>query len=173
VTSRRAWLVGGVGLAAAAAGAGLAWQRLKPARDVADDLWSMKFARPEGGEFVMADLRGSPLIINFWATWCVPCIRELPALQRFRREYEGGGWRVLALAVDSPVPVLEFVAKFKLELPVAMAGIGGLELMRDLGNQQGGLPFSVVLGRNGRVRERKLGETKYDELLRWAAAGVN
>jgi len=121
----------------------------------------------------MADLRGSPLIINFWATWCVPCIRELPALQRFRREYEGGGWRVLALAVDSPVPVLEFVAKFKLELPVAMAGIGGLELMRDLGNQQGGLPFSVVLGRNGRVRERKLGETKYDELLRWAAAGVN
>ncbi len=173
MTSRRAWLVGGVGSAAAAAGAGLAWQRLKPTRDAADDLWTMKFSRPEGGEFVMADLRGSPLIINFWATWCVPCIRELPALQRFRREYEGRGWRVLALAVDSPVPVLEFVAKFKLELPVAMAGIGGLELMRDLGNQQGGLPFSVVFGRDGRVRERKLGETKYDELLRWAAASAN
>lgn len=173
MTSRRAWVAGGVGLAAAAAGAGLAWQRLKPTRDAADGLWTMKFARPEGGEFVMADLRGNPLIINFWATWCVPCIRELPALQRFRREYEGRGWRVLALAVDSPVPVLEFVAKFKLELPVAMAGIGGLELMRDLGNQQGGLPFSVVFGRDGRVRERKLGETKYDELLRWAAASTN
>lgn len=173
MTSRRSWLAGGVGLAAAAAGAGLAWQRLKPTRNAADEVWTMRFARPEGGEFVMADLRGNPLIVNFWATWCVPCIRELPALQRFRREYDGRGWRVLALAVDSPVPVLEFVAKFKLELPVAMAGMGGLELMRDLGNQQGGLPFSVVFGRDGRVRERKLGETKYDELLQWAAANSN
>lgn len=170
MTGRRAWLAGGVGLVAAAAGAGLAWRRLKPVHNPADDLWTMRFARPEGGEFVMANLRGKPLIVNFWATWCVPCIRELPALQRFSREYETRGWSVLALAVDSPVPVLEFIAKFKLDLPVAMAGTGGLELMRELGNQQGGLPFSVVLGPDGRVRETKLGEMKYEELLRWAGS---
>ncbi len=118
----------------------------------------------------MADFRGKPLILNFWATWCVPCIRELPALQRFQRDFEARGWRVLALAVDSPVPVLEFVSKFKLALPVGMAGVDGLELMRVLGNSQGGLPFSVAIDAAGRVLERKLGETKYDDLLLWAAA---
>ena len=170
--TRRTWLAAGVGVLAAAAGVGLAWRRWSPSADSDDPggLWQMRFARPEGGELALADWRGSPLVLNFWATWCVPCIRELPALQRFRREYEPQGWRVLALAVDAPVPVLEFMARFKLDLPVAMAGTGGLELMRVLGNTQGGLPFSVVLDTNGRVRERKLGETFYEDLVRWAAA---
>ncbi len=113
----------------------------------------------------MAHFQGKPLILNFWATWCVPCIRELPALQRFQRDFEARGWQVLALAVDSPVPVLEFIAKFKLGLPVGMAGVDGLELMRVLGNTQGGLPFSLAIDATGRVVERKLGETKYEDLL--------
>lgn len=168
---RRTWLAAGVGIAAAAAGVGVAWRRWGPGSALDDpaSLWRMRFARPEGGELAMADWRGQPLVLNFWATWCVPCIRELPALQRFAREYGGRGWRVLALAVDAPVPVLEFVARFKLELPVALAGTDGLELMRELGNVQGGLPFSVAFDVGGRVRERKLGETSFDDLQRWAS----
>jgi len=170
--SRRAWVAWSVGAVAGAAGVGAAWRRWSETQPDGSPtaLWTMRFARPEGGEYVMADFRGKPLILNFWATWCVPCIRELPALQRFQRDFEARGWRVLALAVDSPVPVLEFVSKFKLALPVAMAGIDGLELMRALGNSQGGLPFSVAIDAAGRVMERKLGETKYDDLLLWAAA---
>jgi thiol-disulfide isomerase/thioredoxin len=154
---------------AAAAGAGFGWWRHRSSGD--DDpqgLWEMRFARPEGGELVMANLRGKPLLLNFWATWCVPCIRELPAMQRFQRERAGQGWQVLALAVDSPVPVLEFASRFKLELPVAMAGIDGLEVMRRLGNTQGGLPFTVVLAPSGRVHARKLGETRTEDLTQWA-----
>lgn len=169
--SRRVWVSGAVGatVGVAAAIAGFAWRHHRSASD--DDpqgFWNMRFKRPEGGELVIADFRGKPLLLNFWATWCVPCIRELPAIQRFRRERATQGWQILALAVDSPVPVLEFVSRFKLELPVAMAGVDGLDLMRQLGNSQGGLPFTVVFRPNGRVLDRKLGEAREEDLAKWA-----
>jgi hypothetical protein len=64
--------------------------------------------------------------------------------------------------------VLEFIARFKLDLPVALAGIDGLEWQRAMGNTAGGLPFSVVLDARGNVRQRRLGESHYDELVQWA-----
>lgn len=170
--SRRTLLAAGVAATAAVAGAGAGWWRYRlsqQAASAADALWSLRFERPEGGELVMANFRGVPLVINFWATWCVPCVRELPALQRFAREHAAQGWKVLALAVDQPVPVLEFVARFKLDLPVALAGIDGLEWQRAMGNSAGALPFSVVLDGRGRVRQQRLGESHYDELVQWAA----
>ena len=129
----------------------------------------MQFERPDGTRLAMADFRGKPLVVNFWATWCAPCIRELPALQRFQRERTGRGWQVIALAVDQAVPVLEFIAKFRLELPVALASIEGLEWQRAMGNSAGALPFSVVLDARGQARQRRLGESRYDDLVRWAA----
>jgi thiol-disulfide isomerase/thioredoxin len=159
-----------IGAAAVAGGAAVAWRRwIGPADDVTSALWGMQFERPDGGKLVMADFRGKPLLINFWATWCVPCIRELPALQRFQRDHAARGWQVLALAVDQPVPVLEFIARFKLELTVALAGVDGLEWQRAMGNDKGGLPFTLVLDATGRTRQRKLGETTLDDLTRWAA----
>jgi thiol-disulfide isomerase/thioredoxin len=168
---RRRLLAIGVGAGAALTGAGLAWHRWNapPDCDSFDELWAMRFDKPEGGQLVMANFRGKPLLINFWATWCVPCIRELPALQRFQRDYSARGWQVLALAVDTPVPVLEFIARFKLDLTVAMAGIGGMELLRSLGNLQGALPFSVAIDAGGQIRHRRLGESKYEELASWAS----
>lgn len=172
---RRLWLVAGVGASAALAGAGLAWWRLRPdhAADDPQGLWAMRFARTEGPELVMAHLTGRPLILNFWATWCVPCIREMPAFQRFLKSPSGQGWQVLALAVDAPVPVIEFVSRFKLELPVALAGIDGLDLMRRLGNQQGGLPFTVAFRADGRVLDRKLGETRDEDLFNWSKKAIS
>jgi len=161
-----------VGVAGAALGAGLAWRQWGAAAgrdDAAQSLWSMQFERADGGKLVMANFRGKPLLINFWATWCVPCIRELPALQRFQREHAAQGWQVIALAVDQPVPVLEFINRFKLDLTVALAGVDGLEWQRAMGNDKGGLPFSLVLDATGRARQRKLGETTLQDLTRWAS----
>ena len=170
---RRTWLIGGAGVAAAAAGLG--WRAWSDSRQVAQPdaigLWQLRFERPNGGELAMSSLRGQPLVLNFWATWCPPCVKEMPELDRFQRQFAARGWRVLGLAVDRPGPVREFLARSPVSYGIAMAGLGGTDLSRQLGNQSGALPFTAVFDRSGRLVHRKLGETSFDELAAWAAAG--
>ena len=176
--SRRAWLVAAGGMAAVA-GAGLSWLRQSPgaaagamtsAADKApDSLWALKAARPQGGELDLASLRGKPLLINFWATWCAPCVHEMPLIDRFHREYGPRGWQVLGLAVDRPAPVAEFLARVKVGFPIGLAGLDGMDLLHGLGNAQGGLPFTVVINAAGQLVQRKMGETSFEELAGWAA----
>jgi thiol-disulfide isomerase/thioredoxin len=133
-------------------------------------LWSQRFDTPGGTALDMGSLRGKPLLINFWATWCAPCVREMPEIDRFFKDHAAKGWQVLGIAVDAPTPVREFLSKRPVGFPVALAGLEGTELMRSLGNDRGGLPFSIAFDATGRIVERKLGETSYDELVRWARA---
>jgi thiol-disulfide isomerase/thioredoxin len=130
--NRRA-LFAASGLAAAAAGASLSWWHTRPIPQSLDaptspDLWSLRFARPEGGELVMAQLRGRPLVLNFWATWCPPCIREMPQLSRFAREFRPAGWQVVGLAAESAEPVRRFLQKLPVDFPVGLAGVQALGL---------------------------------------------
>ena len=180
-SGRRRLLSIGVAAAAALAGLGTAWWRQSgaptsadaaaaaaAAGDPLDRLWSLSLARPEGGELALVTLRGKPLLINFWATWCPPCVRELPEIDRFHREFGPRGWQVLGLAIDGPTPVREFLTRVKIGFPIVLAGLEGTELVNRLGNPQGGLPFSVMIDGSGRVLQRKLGETHFDELAGWA-----
>lgn len=163
--NRRTLLLGAV---AAAGGVATAWwMRRHDAR--LERLWSQRFQRPDGGELVMATLRGRPLLINFWATWCAPCVKELPAIDLFHREQGAHGCGVVALAIDGPTPVREFLVKVPVSMPIGLAGLPGSDLMRELGNIQGGLPFSVLIDADGRLAWRKLGETTLEELRREAA----
>lgn len=165
---RRSVLLGSVGAGAAALGAGVAWWRLQPHdTPLPAGFWDSRFERPEGGELVLADFRGKPLVLNFWATWCPPCVTELPLLDGFHRERSSAGWTVLALAVDSPTPVREFLLKRPLAMPVALAGLDGVAFGRSLGNLQGGLPFTVVIDRSGQIRKRHLGALKEPDIETW------
>jgi thiol-disulfide isomerase/thioredoxin len=173
---RRDWLLGGVGASAAIIGAGWAWHRqtqpltllddsdTRPSSEVPDGLWTASFAKPDGGELQMADFRGKPLLINFWATWCPPCVKEMPDLERFHQRFSAQGGRVLGLAIDGAAPVREFLQKVQVHFPIALGGLLGTDLGRALGNSQGGLPFSVVISRAGKPLWRKLGASHYDEL---------
>lgn len=166
--TRRTWL--GVAALAALAGAGTAWWRMRPgpmADDAVQALWSQGFDTPQGGALRLADLRGQRLVLNFWATWCPPCVEELPMLDAFHRAQQARGWRVVGLAVDSLAPVQRFLQARPLSFPVGLAGTQGVELSRALGNVSGGLPFSVVFDTSGAVVQRKLGKLTPDDLKAW------
>ena len=171
--TRRA-LLAGAGVLAAAGGA-FWYARHAPATQAlalaeeggeAVDLWTLRFPRPEGGELVMAALRGKPLLVNFWATWCPPCIKELPEIDRFARDHVAQ-LHVVGLAIDSLEPVQSFLKKLPLSFAVGLAGMSGTDLTRSLGNQAGALPFTVLLDARGKLVQRKLGETHYAELTGW------
>ena len=173
---RRAWALA-AGVATAAAGTGLGWALWRQHAtgegadtEVVEGLWSSGFDTPNGGRLALASLRGHPLVLNFWATWCPPCIREMPTLDRFQRDFAGRGWRVVGLAADKPEPVREFLARAPVSYPIGLAGFAGIDLSRRLGNVGGGLPFSLLLGRDGTLLQRHIGELSYDHLVAWANA---
>lgn len=169
---RRRWLAAGVAAAAGLAGAGLAWWRLQPQASSAGAeaaFWGQTFETPTGDSLAMKSFQGRPLVVNFWATWCPPCIEELPLLDRFFRENSVNRWQVVGLAIDQPSSVRAFLQKTQVSFPVGLAGLGGTELGKSLGNLSGGLPFTVVFGESGSVLHRKMGKVTPTDLRAWAA----
>jgi thiol-disulfide isomerase/thioredoxin len=168
---RRRLLYAGVAGAATLAGAGLAWWNWRPdqtARDAAAALWPLSFDTPTGSTLMMATLRGKPLLVNFWATWCPPCVEELPLLDEFYRQNASNGWQVIGLAIDQPSAVRTFLERTPISFPVGLAGLGGTELSRALGNLAGGLPFTVVVAGLGNVLQRRMGRVTTGDLAQWA-----
>jgi len=167
-SARRRWLAAGtVALGAAAAGA---WWRLRtePAQPSAvQAFWQQAFEQPEGPPVSLAAWRGRPLLVNFWATWCPPCVEELPMLDAFWREHASKGIQMLALAIDQPSAVRRFLARQPLAFPVGLAGLNGSQWARDLGNSQGGLPFTVIFAKNGDISRQKLGQLTPQDLTAW------
>ena len=165
----------GVGAAAALAGAGVAtWRwRAQPVLDPAlQAFWAERFEQPGGGELSVASFRGKPLLVNFWATWCPPCVEELPMIEAFWREHGPKNLQVLALAIDQPSAVRRFLERQPLTFPVGLAGLTGSQLARNLGNAQGGLPFSVFFRADQSIYKQKIGQLTPDDLQNWLREGV-
>ena len=91
-------------------------------------------------------------------------------MRAFYPEHTANGWQVLGRAVDKPEPVARFLAQTPVSFPVALAGLQGANLTRELGNTAGGLPFSLLFDASGQLRERKLGQLREGDLLAWRKA---
>ncbi|MGA8513867.1 MAG: TlpA disulfide reductase family protein, partial [Burkholderiaceae bacterium] len=110
-----------------------------------------------------------PLVLNFWATWCPPCVEELPLLEAFYKLNAAKNWQVIGIAVDNAKAVKQFLGKMPLSFPTPVAGLAGTELSRSLGNVSGGLPFTVVFDASGQVALRHIGKLSAAQVDRFTA----
>jgi thiol-disulfide isomerase/thioredoxin len=142
-----------------------------PSATALESLWDGSHPKPDGSTMAMAAYRAQGLILNFWATWCAPCVREFPRLDAFDREHRPMGWRVVGLAIDNEEAVRSFLGKVPVQFDIGVVGGAGLAMVRGLGNTQGGLPFTLVFAPGGHLLDRHLGEVT-DAMLRASVAKV-
>lgn len=162
---REALILGAAGIGAGAIGflAGPALLRLFTDTE-ADLLRSASFPDLAGKTRQLAEWRGKVLVCNFWATWCAPCREEIPLLIAAREKYASSGIEVVGIALDNAAKVREFSVTYRISYPILLAEADGLELMRQMGNSSGGLPYTVVADRKGALVHRKLGALKPGDL---------
>lgn len=130
----------------------------------ADALYQHSLDDLDGVPQSLAKWKGKPLLVNFWATWCAPCVQEMPELSALAAGELGQGVHIIGIGIDSPSNMREFSAKLNITYPLYVAGMGGTELSRSFGNITGGLPYTVLIGADGTVLKTYVGKLKFDEL---------
>lgn len=147
-----------VAAAALAAGFYIGTSRLDPPASEADALLAGTIFTTLRNEPVRLNRWADrPQIVNFWATWCAPCRQEMPLLNRFQFEHVGEV-QVIAIAVgDDPAKVAKFVDSAGIRLPILLGNADSLNLMKELGNKTGGLPFTVFLDKDAKIQGQHLG----------------
>ena len=118
------------------------------------------FALPDlqGKTHSITEWDGKPLIVNFWATWCAPCRREMPLLNRIKREYAPKGVEIVGIAVDIAADVKTYVAKFPVDYSVLIGDQDGLDAARDFGVTDPVFPFTAFIDAKGRILMIHVGE---------------
>ncbi len=124
-------------------------------------------------EFTLTDLAGTSrnirewdgqvLLINFWATWCPPCQREIPAFIELQEKYAARGFQIVGIAIDREEPVRDFVDTMGINYPILTGEQDAIEIAQRYGNRLGALPYSVVVDRQGRIVSVQAGELTLEE----------
>ena len=185
------WVVGIAAAAGLSAGAWLTRPATPPLPSMSTPSAPLRAATPVQGvqigelvpSFTLPDLdgmpvpfperfKGKPLLINVWASWCAPCIEEMPELARFAARHADTGPQVVGLALDTPEAVLDFLGNVPVYYPIVIETPGPNDASVKLGNTQGLLPYSVLIDAQGRVLAQKLGPFKAGEIDTWVAAAT-
>jgi thiol-disulfide isomerase/thioredoxin len=129
----------------------------------ADEWIAPGFRLPDlsGRHHAASDWQGKVLVVNFWASWCEPCRREIPAFAALQQRYRADGLQVVGIALDDAAKIAEFLRSAGIDpgYPQLMApGGAGIELATAWGNAVGVLPYTVFVDREGRIAHAHFGE---------------
>ena len=138
----------------------------EPAPNAVHALWASTLPDSEGTPQSLARYAGHVVVVNFWASWCGPCVEEMPSLSTLSNEYKSKNVKFIGIGVDSAANVAKFTRNVKVDYPLYVAGFGGADVARQFGNGPGALPFTVIIDRSGAVRYAHLGAVKIDDLRR-------
>ena len=159
----RVLAIGG-GAAAMLLGAPAAQAEDAGGKPVGDALYSASFKDMKDQVESLGQFKGKVVVMYFWATWCVPCRVETPNLVKLNEEYKGKDVQVVGLALDNGDKVRDFVKDNSITYPVFYGGREAVQLGKALGNDQGAIPFTVVIGKDGKLIHTFKGDLPNEEL---------
>ena len=170
-TSRRALLYSGVGVMALAAGGMLSWFRrneegVPSPTAVTALVGNRNLTDLEGRPRALTDFQGKTLVINFWATWCAPCREEIPLFVRLQNEYAPKKVQFVGIAIDQVDKIRDFAKEFGINYPLLIGGLDAVEMSRKVGNKAGVLPFTLLVGRDGRTAISLVGSITEQDMRR-------
>lgn len=161
------------GLAALAVGAWFGWARIQTETPASlEPLWAAQLTDLRGNQVHMASLRGKPLIVNFWATWCGPCKEEMPDFQRLATGEFADRIKIVGIGIDNAANMRSFAEKIGITYTLLEGGAESLDMLKALGNAVGGLPFTLAIDANGKSVMIRLGRVSYEELRAAAEAAL-
>jgi thiol-disulfide isomerase/thioredoxin len=135
-----------------------------PPASAAGGLMTARLPDIDGQPHALEQWRGKVLVVNFWATWCAPCREEIPAFMKVQDKWSSRGVQIVGIAIDDADKVRPYVAQLKINYPILVGGLDGIELTRQAGNRLGGLPFTVVFDRKGGAVHSQLGGVNQQKL---------
>ena len=125
--------------------------------DATTRLLKLKLLDLNGKEQALSQWKGKVLVINFWAAWCSPCREEIPEFARISQKYAANGVQFVGIGLDSAEQLMAFSRQVAIPYPNLIASFDTIDLVSDLGNRTQGLPFTIVIGKDGRMMHTKLG----------------
>jgi len=108
--------------------------------------------------------KGKVLVVNFWATWCPPCLEEIPMFVRLQQQMGEQGLQFVGIAVDERDKVAAFARKNAINYPIMIGQLDAIELAESAGNESGGLPYTLIFDRSGQVVSRHYGGLTEEKL---------
>ena len=135
-------------------------------------LLANSWTKPDNTVVNTTEWQNRVLVVNFWASWCPPCVEEMPALSDLQDEFASKNVLFVGIGIDTPSNIRQFLETTLVSYPIVMGGLQGSKIGKALGNTQGALPYTVVINAKGKVANTKLGKINEDELRKQIKAAI-